>query len=147
MNVTAASETIRRRHWLLLCVACLLLWGVWGFLSKMLADAIGAVEAQILFTLGMLPPALFAIRTLHRRALVASSRGVAYALLNGLLTGVGSLCFFKALERGPASLISPLIAVYPLVTVGLAIALLRERITALQALGALCAVGGLVLLS
>jgi drug/metabolite transporter (DMT)-like permease len=67
--------------------------------------------------------------------------------MNGLLTAVGSLCFFKALERGPASLISPLIAVYPLVTVALAMTLLRERITGLQALGAVCAVAGLALLS
>ena len=145
--MTAERLTSHRRHWLLLCLACLLLWGIWGFLSKILADAIGAVEAQILFTLGMLPPALFAIRTLHRRSLVASRRGVAYAVLNGLLTAAGSLCLFKAYESGPASQISPVIAVYPLVTVGLAMALLRERITALQALGALCAVGGLVLLS
>jgi len=64
-----------------------------------------------------------------------------------LLTALGTLCFFAALERIPASIVSPLIAAYPLVTVALAAAILRERIRPLQIAGAICAVAGLALLS
>ena len=124
-----------------------MLWGAWGFLSKLLADAIGAVEAQILFTLGMAPAALVAGASVGWRGLVTSGRGVTYGLLNGLLTAVGTLCFFKALSVGPASIVTPLISVYPLVTVLLAVVLLRERISLVRMIGAFCAVLGLALLS
>ena len=46
-------------HWLALCLACTLLWGVWAFLSKVLADRVGAIETQLLFTLGMLVASRF----------------------------------------------------------------------------------------
>lgn len=136
-----------RAGWWLMCCLCLVLWGIWGFLSKLLADAIGAVEAQILFTLGMAPAALVAGASVKWRGLASSRRGVTYGLLNGLLTAAGTLCFFKALALGPASIVSPMIAVYPLGTVALAMLFLHERITVIQGLGAVCAVAGLALLS
>jgi bacterial/archaeal transporter family protein len=134
-------------HWLALCLACTLLWGVWGFLSKLLADRVGAIETQLLFTLGMLPAGLIAAWRVGASALTPSPRGIVYGLLNGLLTALGTLCFFAALARVSASIVSPLIAAYPLVTVALAAAFLRERITPLQIAGAICAVIGLALLS
>lgn len=142
-----AQQTELRREWLLLCAACLLLWGIWGFLSKLLADSVGAVAGQILFTLGMIPPALVALRRLPPRALVSSPRGVAYGLSNGLLTGLGTLAFMRALESGPAALVSPAIATYPLVTVAIAMTTLGERITLIQTTGAVIAVAGLGLLA
>lgn len=134
-------------HWLALCLACTLLWGVWGFLSKLLADRVGAIETQLLFTLGMLPAGLIAAWHVGGPALIPSPRGIVYGLLNGLLTALGTLCFFAALARVSASIVSPLIAAYPLVTVALAAAFLRERITTVQIAGAVCAVSGLALLS
>jgi len=134
-------------HWLALCLACTLLWGIWGFLSKLLADRVGAIETQLLFTLGMLPAGLIAAWHVGGAALVPSTRGIVYGLLNGLLTALGTLCFFAALGRVSASIVSPLIAAYPLVTVVLAAAILRERITPLQIAGAVFAVTGLALLS
>ena len=134
-------------HWLALCVSCTLLWGLWAFLSKVLADRVGAVETQLLFTLGMLPAGLIAAWRVGAAALVPSPRGIVYGLLNGLLTALGTLCFFAALSRVSASIVSPLIAAYPLVTVALAAAFLRERIAPLQIAGAICAVAGLALLS
>jgi len=134
-------------HWLALCLACTALWGVWAFLSKVLADRVGAIETQLLFTLGMLPAGLIAAWRVGAAALVPSPRGIVYGLLNGLLTALGTLCFFAALGRVSASIVSPLIAAYPLVTVALAAAILRERIRPLQIAGAICAVAGLALLS
>lgn len=140
LQLAAAAD-----HWLVLCLACAILWGVWGFLSKLLADRVGAVESQLLFTAGMFPAALIAAAAVGGQALRVSRRGIGYGLLNGVLTGIGTLCFFEALARGPASLVSPLVAVYPLGTVALAITVLRERISKVQAAGALCTVVGLAL--
>lgn len=145
-TVSDAASSVRSR-WRALCAACLLLWGIWGLVSKLLADAVGALEGQLLFTLGMVPVAVLIAANAARRDLVASTRGVWFGVLNGLLTGLGTLCFFAALSGASASLVSPIVATYPLVTVALAVLLLREKISAMQAVGAVCAVAGLELLS
>jgi len=137
----------RLDHWLTLCLACTALWGVWAFLSKVLADRVGAIETQLLFTLGMLPAGLIAAWRVGAAALVPSARGIVYGLLNGLLTALGTLCFFAAHGTCLGIDREPLIAAYPLVTVALAAAILRERIRPLQIAGAICAVAGLALLS
>ena len=62
-------------HWLALCLACILLWGVWAFLSKVLADRVGAIETQLLFTLGMLPAGLIAAWRVGAATLVTEKSG------------------------------------------------------------------------
>jgi bacterial/archaeal transporter family protein len=151
MNDSTISEKCHMKSpaggWWSLCAACLVLWGIWGFLSKLLADRVGAIDSQLLYTAGMLPAALGAIVGIPARELFKSTRGIAYGLLNGLLTGAGTLCFFQALSEGPASVVTPMIAVFPLVTVALAIAFLKERLSWWQAAGALCAVLGMAMLA
>jgi transporter family protein len=143
-----ATDSKRRWGWLVHCVIALLLWGVWGLVSKLLTDRVGSVEGQVLFSFGGLPVALFGAWKVGRRALVASTAGIGYAVTGlGFLAAAGNLCFFGALAAGPVSLVSPAISVYPLVTVCLAIFLLRERISLPQACGIVMAVAGLVLLS
>lgn len=146
MTGTARAVHARLDHWWTLAMGCTLMWGLWGFLSKLLADRTGAVATQLLFTAGMLPAALIALAA-ARGGVLASWRGTAYALANGLLTGAGTLCFYAALARGPATLVSALIAAYPLVTIALAMLVLRERPSGIQLAGAACAVAGLALLS
>jgi transporter family protein len=130
-----------------MCASCLVLWGLWGFLSKILADRVGAIETQLLYTTGMLPAALIGITAISGRQLTQSRRGITYGLLNGLLTGLGTLCFFQALATQSASVVTPMIAAFPLVTVALAIILLKERLAWWQTAGALCTVLGMGLLS
>jgi transporter family protein len=146
MTTAARTRIGSLDHWWTLCMACTLMWGLWGFLSKLLADRTGAVATQLLFTAGMLPAAIIA-QLAARGTVLASPRGATYGLLNGLLTGAGTLCFYAALARGPASLVSALIAAYPLVTIALALLVLRERLSRIQVAGAACAIAGLVLLS
>lgn len=143
-----ATDSKRQWGWFVHCIFALLLWGIWGMVSKLLTDAVGSVEGQILFSFGMLPVALFGAWKVGRRALFASPGGIANGLGGlGLLAAAGNLCFFAALAAGPVSLVSPAISVYPLVTVSLAVFLLRERISAIQACGLIVAIAGLALLS
>jgi drug/metabolite transporter (DMT)-like permease len=143
-----ATDSKRRWDWLVPCVIALVLWGVWGLVSKLLTDEVGSVEGQILFSFGMLPVALYGAWKVGGRALVASRAGIAYGVIGlGLLAAAGNLCFFAALASGPVSLVSPTISVYPLITVCLAVILLRERISMPQACGIVMAIAGLALLS
>ena len=49
------------------------------------------------------------------------------AIVVGLLMAIGTLALFAALRRGKASIVTPLTALYPLVTVILAVLFLHEH--------------------
>src|SRR5690242_14301696 len=73
---------------------------------------------------------------------------VAFAAFGGLLNGLGALTSFAAFEKGgKASVVAPLINLYPLVTVAGAWMLLGERLTLTQVAGILAALIAVVLLS
>lgn len=70
------------------------------------------------------------------------------SIAGGLLNGMGAWTSFRALESGgKASIVISLISLYPLLTVGLAIVLLRERLSVLQMAGAIVAIAAAILLS
>ena len=107
----------------------------------------GAAETQFLFTVGMVPFALvFAIRS-GLGSLVSDRIGVGYGIINGLLTGVGTILMFSAFRHGPASVITPVSGAYPLVTVLLAMVILGERLNYIQYIGLAAALAGLTLIA
>lgn len=69
------------------------------------------------------------------------------AILAGILGSLGYVFFIKALERGKASIVIPLTALYPAITVVFALLLLKEKITVLQALGIVLALVATILMS
>ncbi|MBV8290038.1 MAG: DMT family transporter [Hyphomicrobiales bacterium] len=74
-------------------------------------------------------------------------RGALWFAAVGLCNGCAVLSMYSALGRGPVSLVSPLIATYPLVTLLLSLRFLkRERIDARLAAAVAVTVGGVVLL-
>jgi len=65
-----------------------------------------------------------------------SRKGIFYAVLNGVLSGIGGLALFAAYRtQGNTSVITAATALYPMITVMLAVTILRERLTRLQILG------------
>jgi uncharacterized membrane protein len=72
---------------------------------------------------------------------------MAVAFVTGLFGNVGNLTQLMALKVGEASLIYPYTALYPMVTVLLARAVLRERMNAIQAGGFVLAIAAVVLFS
>ena len=73
---------------------------------------------------------------------------VALAALGGLLNGLGALTSFAALEKGgKASIVIPIINLYPLVTIAGAWMFLGEKLTATQVAGIIFALAAVVLLS
>jgi uncharacterized membrane protein len=56
------------------------------------------------------------------------------------------VAFYLALDHGKASVVVPIVSVYPLITAILAVAFLSESLTTLQAVGIACALGGVVLI-
>ncbi|MBM3527797.1 MAG: DMT family transporter [Alphaproteobacteria bacterium] len=76
-----------------------------------------------------------------------SWQGRLWFAANGLCNGIGTLCIYLALRHGPVSLVAPLIATYPLVTVVMSALVFGRTPGALRlAAGAGLTVGGVVLL-
>lgn len=136
-------------RWLVFSLWTILLWGTWGAVSKVSSDAVDANTNQIFFTIGLLPLMLIVwwssrktIRCEHRRT------GIGWAFLTGILGGTGNIAFFHALTMGgKASVVSPVTALFPLVTVVLAVTLLHERIGTAQKIGFVLALIAIYLLS
>jgi drug/metabolite transporter (DMT)-like permease len=67
--------------------------------------------------------------------------------VTGICNGIGTLLLYAAVGAGPITLVAPLIATYPLVTVALSALVLTDvRITPRLVAGSVLAVGGVVLI-
>ncbi len=136
-------------RWLAFSLLTILLWGVWGAVSKVASDGVDANTNQIFFTFGLLPLILIVWRS-PRNAGGGEKRrtGIAWAFLTGILGGTGNIAFFRALSMGgKASIVSPVTALFPLVTVILAVTLLHERVGTAQKIGLVLALTAIYLLS
>jgi len=122
--------------WLIWTVVALGSWGIWAVLSKLLGDAITPEQSQALSTVGMLPILLQLGLSKTTTLRGISVRGAGLALLGGILTCLGNIAYYAALTRGEkvATVVS-LTALYPLVTVLLAMLLLGEKLNPVQMLG------------
>jgi transporter family protein len=114
--------------WLGFSLVALVLWGVWGFLSKAATQQLPPLAVYLLAVCGH--GAVIGYLWLGGGlTLPWHPLGVAAALAAGLCMAVGLLCFFRALAVGAATVVVPLTALYPLVTVVLCWAVLREEMT------------------
>lgn len=135
-----------RSTWLLYALLCIVWWGIWGFLSKLGSDRISPQQLQILFTIGIIPPSLLAWAQLGFRV-ETDRRGAIYGILNGVFTGLGMLAYYAALSGSKASIVGPFTALFPLLTIALAFAILGERINRVQAAGMVMALAAIIILS
>jgi len=122
--------------WLTWTFVALLSWGVWAVMSKVLGEALTATQSQVLSTLGMLP-ILLPLALSKRASLRGTSRkGLLLALIGGIVSCLGNVFYYSALARGEAvATVVSLTALYPLVTILLAVLVLRERLNPVQLAG------------
>jgi uncharacterized membrane protein len=115
-------------------------------LAKVGAGRMRPTDEHILFTAGMLPLLVAAIARQGWRV-ERDRRGVASGVANGVCAGLGMLAFYAAMGTGSAAAVSAVTALFPLVTVALAAAVLHERINRWQGAGVVLAVAAILLLS
>jgi bacterial/archaeal transporter family protein len=133
-------------QWLLYAFLSFFWWGVFGFLSKIGADRVSVSQMQIFFTVGVLP--LVFVCLIRLRFKIATHKlGVVYAVLMGVFAALGSLAFFAAMKSGKASLVGPIVSIYPALTVVLAIVVLKEKVNKIQIAGLILAMTSVVILS
>lgn len=136
-----------RGAWLFFSLLAIALWGVFGVVSKGASNSLSGTDLQVISTLGVVPIALLLVAAPNFSKRTGSlTKGILFGVATGLCGSVGNLAVFVALNRGgEASTIYPLSSVYPLVTLVLAMLILRERLNAVQVVGIGLALGALYL--
>jgi len=133
--------------WLIYALIALVFWGITGVTQKLSTNAISTQLSFLWFAIAFVPIALVILGTMpldwHLKPKVFW-----LAVVGGALNGLGAYTSFAALESGgKASIVIPLVYLYPLVTILLALLFLHERITGVQGAGIALAIVAAILLS
>jgi transporter family protein len=124
-----------KAKWFWYSILCIVCWGGWTLFGKLGSAEVSAPTMQFLFPFGCIPIAL-AMLWARRFKLEKSPRGIFFGVANGVLSGIGGLALFAAYRtEGSAAVITAATAMYPLITVVLAVTVLRERLTWLHVVG------------
>lgn len=135
---------------LILAVLAFISWGIWGITLK---AALGGLEVVLYLGLSSLvmPPLTLGYLKMRNRGksieLPKFSLPLALAIISVEFEQLGFYSETFAVSTGPASLVFPVIASYPVVTIVIAYAFLKERISLKEALLILAVVTGIILLS
>lgn len=137
-------------------------WPLWALALPFAAAALRAL-AQVLSKVGlalwdspyaagligytMSAVVILAVTRLRGARAPTDRRAAPWFIATGMFNGASLFLMYAALGKGKVALVSPIIATYPLFTLGLSLAFLRhERVPPRVALGAALTVAGVVML-
>lgn len=130
-------------------ILILFAWGLWGLSSKYALKFINPVSLILFETIGAIIIQLIVLVFLFysKYKFDANATGITLAMLTAFFGIIGAILFFFTLSKTKASVLVPLTALYPVVTVLLSFILLKEKVTLVQGIGIALAVAAGVLLS
>ncbi|MDM7275886.1 MAG: EamA family transporter [Thermoprotei archaeon] len=136
--------------WLIASLLVIFIWGLWGVMLKYAGlymewyyvyagSALGAFIIYAIFII---------LLTLTGKLSVSLQvKPLTIAAAGGLMGALGGIFMVLALKMGQASIVVPLTALYPLVTVLASYAILGEPMTARKIAGLILAIIAVILLS
>ncbi len=135
------------QHWFLLASIALVFFGITGITQKLSTNSISFELSFVWFTGAFVAISLVIAATMPLDWRLSPAL-VVLAGIGGLLNGLGALTSFAALEKGgKASIVIPIINLYPLVTIAGARIFFGEHLTVPQVAGIICALLAVVLLA
>ena len=136
------------KQWLLYSILALLAWGVWAFLPKVALGLIGPGTAFVFEALGGALTGLLFMLMLRPRLAGVPIMGILPAFFTGVLGYLGLIFFMYAVRAGAKiSVIAPLTALYPIVTIALAMIFLEEKLNPVQCAGIVLALISIFMIS
>lgn len=114
--------------WMAYALMVLILWGLTGVTQKLSTNYVSVSLTFVCYAAAYVPIATI---ILWKQPLNWNISGTAWSLglLSGMLNGLGSLTIFAACRRGgKASIVTLLVALYPVLTIALAVLLLQETV-------------------
>lgn len=122
-------------RWIIWTLLTVFTWGIWAILFKSIGGGISEAHIQVMSTLGVLPIIAVLLAT-KDSSTINRPRGILLALGSGIVSCLGNIGFYSVLKGGAkAAAVIPVTALYPVVTVLLAVPLLKERLNRLQVIG------------
>ena len=76
-----------------------------------------------------------------------SGRTLLFLVLSGLATGASWLCYYRALQDGPASVVVPIDKLSMLITIAFSGIVFHEKLTKKAAVGVVCITAGTLLIA
>jgi bacterial/archaeal transporter family protein len=134
------------KDWILPTVGAMLCWGVWGFLPKLTTRYLSPQSAIVFEVAGAMGFAVIALISLKFQP-DTHPTGIVLAVVTGMLGFLGAFCFLNAVSTGPITLVSTLSALYPAISILLAVSFLHEPITLRQGCGIALALAAMVLVA
>lgn len=130
-----------------LALGGMLLFGVVMAVDGLVVDEVGWLQT-LLMAYVFVPFAILALMGRHPRALRIKKSDLAWStVLTTLFQLAAVTCIYIGFEKGLISVVAPVSAAYPVVTIFLGLVVLRERVYPLQLLGIAITIGGLVMLA
>jgi drug/metabolite transporter (DMT)-like permease len=143
----SASYAARGKVWLLYAGITTVLWGVWGALIELPEKAgFPATLGYTAWSVTMIPVAIVALKLINWK-LDIDRRSLLLGMSAGLMGCGGQLILFQCLRIGPAYIVFPIVSLYPVVTVVLSVALLKEKASKRAWTGIMSALVAIILLS
>jgi len=141
MTMDYATPPPRRRSaWLIYTFIAIALWGIWGIVSKFADKELSPASTQVLSTIGVVATSLLFLLSPRVKQGTNFFAGSLAALGVGLTASLGNLALLLSLRNGgEASIVFPLTGLFPLVTIFLAMLVLRERMNWIQGVGVVVA--------
>jgi len=133
--------------WLLLALVPIVLWGASGFLQKLSTNHISGELSTLWFLGAFIPFGVFFLLQSPLPALITTKTWL-LVFAQGFFLAFGNLAVLAAFaDNGKASIVTPLGALYPVVSVPIAIGFLSEHIAPREAIGIVLALISVAALS
>lgn len=133
-------------NWFFWTMLAMITFGAWGFFPKLAVSYISPQSALIYQVLGGMLVGIVGLALVKFKP-ETHPMGIVYAFLTGITGVLGTLFYYAAASRGPISIIVSLTALYPLITILLAIILLHETLVLKQYIGLCFALAAIILLA
>lgn len=134
--------------WLLFSLGSAFFAGLTAILAKVGVEGLNSNLATLVRTVVILLVTLAIVSIRHEWALprATSARSILFLVLSGVATGFSWLCYFRALQLAPASLVAPIDKLSVAFAIAMGILVLGEPLTWRVGLGgALIVMGALVI--
>jgi uncharacterized membrane protein len=131
----------------ILALAAALSWGLADFMGAVSTRRVGLLLTMCIGQVVTLAVLGIVAATMRGSGLHLPSADLAALVLSGILGAASYAGFYRALQIGPVSLVSPIFSAYAVITALLAVLLGQETIAAAAAVGILVTIDGVALAS
>ncbi|CCH00378.1 hypothetical protein FAES_2369 [Fibrella aestuarina BUZ 2] len=133
-------------NWIVYSIAAAFFWGTWGVVAKLISDQVSPFTNHLLFSIGMLFTLPLILNKVKRTQ--PNRKGIIWGLVAGVLAVIGNVAVYQSFTAGGlAAIVIPVTNLYPLVTIGIALLVFKEKLNWINAIGILLAIPAVLLLS